>query len=570
MLVVAGLTVPLLGRGMQARPLAIWMGILLTLLLARYATALQAERALHSSRDVLRAYDNQFLLLSVLSQAVVGAGIWLVPASADAIAPYVMTMLLAIYAVGTMVNLAHDFRSLRASLPLLLLQPIAFWLMRGIEGILIAVIFLGITWIMLSSSQNSMRAFVDSIRIRFDKDDLLGRLEQEKQATQEALQAAEEANRAKSFFMAAASHDLRQPLYAATLLNDTLALHDLPDGAGEVVAKQREALAAATGLFDNLLDLSKFESGVIQPTLNQVPLARVFEQMDTEFRAMAEAKGLAFRADTDPPDVRSDFDLLTRMLRNLLSNAVRYTQEGRIQLGWRWDGDRVRISVADTGVGIPEHEHERVFQEFQQLDNPHRSRDKGVGLGLAIVRHISELLDHPIELQSAPGRGTRFEVIVPTGRQTAAARLPRSARVSADAALLQNRTAWVVEDDALVSEALGHYLGRQGCAHYRARTRQEILELEQRHGLPDFVILDDMLGGAETGLDLAQWLAGKLPRERILLTTGNAALERWEILQRSGLRVMRKPVGTTALSEWLVEALDAAREPGSAEVRAAD
>ena len=309
---------------------------------------------------------------------------------------------------------------------------------------------------------------------------------------------------------------------------------------------------------------------MIQPTLQCVSLTRVFAQMESEFRSMADAKGVDLEIAPDPPAVRSDFDLLTRLLRNLLSNSVRYTQEGQIRLGWRINGDSVQVTVADTGVGIPEQDQERVFREFQQLDNPQRSRDKGVGLGLAIVRHISALLDHPIALDSAPGRGTRFEVRIPREQPTGTTPAVSESSVVVDAAVLKGRTVWLVEDDPLVSEALAHYFARQGCRCYRAVNREDLLDLQHRHGWPDLVILDDMLGGGESGLELAQWLEQSLPSERILLTTGNAATERWETLRGSGLRTLRKPVSTNVLASWSREVLDAAPDRGDGEATTTD
>lgn len=551
MILNTGLTVPLLGRGLEPLPLAIWLVIMTILLLLRYRVARSAQAHMPGTPASLGRYDRQFRALSVLSQTNTGAGIWLGYGSGVEIAPYVLTMLVAIYGAGTMVNLAHDYRSLRLSMPLLMGQPILYWLMQGPSGAVIAVILTGVTWMMISSSRTSMETFAESIRIRFEKDRVVEQLEQQERSTQAALRMAEAANRAKSFFMAAASHDLRQPLYAATLLNDTISLHPHAPETMALVMQQRLALQAAAVMFDNLLDLSKFESGVIEPHVRDVPLAELFAQLDAEFRTGALEKGLQFDIAAAAPTVRSDYDLLMRLLRNLISNAIRYTNRGGIRVRTRIEGARCAIEVADTGKGIARADQERVFQEFVQIDNPQRARDMGVGLGLSIVRHIAQLLEHELAIDSEPGRGTTITMCLPvTDRQTVAA-TDASAGPSA-AAPIVSRTVWVVEDDPLVREALRAYLERQGCRYAAASGRAELRALEARDGLPDAVIFDDMLGGGESGLELAQWLNGRLPAQRIVICTGNADNDRLRAIAAAGFPVMRKPVASAALNDWLV------------------
>jgi signal transduction histidine kinase len=443
-------------------------------------------------------------------------------------------------------------------MPILMVQPTLFWLLSGIQGVVMAVILVGITWMMITSARNSMNAFVESIRIRFEKDGLLAQLSAEKQATSRALEAAEQANRAKSFFLAAASHDLRQPLYAATLLGDTLSLHPLGTEPAALVEKQREALKVATALFDNILDLSKFEAGAVRPVLRPIRMAAFLEELGSEFRPAAEAKGLSLEMDTRDATIESDYDLLARLVRNLLSNAVRYTESGCIRLRAIEHADAVSIVVEDTGIGIPKVQQDQVFKEFQQLDNPQRSRDKGVGLGLAIVRHIAQLLGHPVTLASDVGKGTRIEVRVqrvksarltdhsaedatPAGREPAAA----------SSTSLSGLRVWIVEDDPLVRDALQQYLALLGCVHRFALDRAELERLIEAEGSPDFVILDDMLGTGETGLELAGWLAQRVPPSHLLVATGNVSPERWAELNASGFHVLRKPLSAAAINEWM-------------------
>ena len=201
-----------------------------------------------------------------------------------------MTLLICLYAVGTMVNLSHDIRSFVMTIPLLMVQPALFWLLRPDDGAAIAVILLGLRLLMISSVRNSRRTFEESIRIRFEKDDLLLQVEREKETALHALLQAENANRSKSFFMAAASHDLRQPLYAATILCDTLGLHNLPPESSKLLTQQGKALRAASGLFDNLLDLTKFESGASCRRSRPSTSASCLKEVENEFSALCRAK----------------------------------------------------------------------------------------------------------------------------------------------------------------------------------------------------------------------------------------------------------------------------------------
>ena len=257
-----------------------------------------------------------------------------------------MTLLICFYATGTMINLSHDYRSMRLTIPVLMVQPTVYWLLTGLTGLAIAVILVGLTALMISSVRNSQRTFEESIRIRFEKDDLLVQLEREKETAVNALRQAEIANRSKSFFMAAASHDLRQPLYAGTLLCETLALHNLPPEAAELLKQQRKALAAAGGLFDNLLDLTKFESGSVAPTLSSVNLEDVVKEVESEYQALCRARGLTLDIGATAYCVRSDYDLLTRMVRNLVSNAAKYTASGGVRI---YCGQEDRDGASDGG-----------------------------------------------------------------------------------------------------------------------------------------------------------------------------------------------------------------------------
>jgi CheY-like chemotaxis protein len=258
--------------------------------------------------------------------------------------------------------------------------------------------------------------------------------------------------------------------------------------------------------------------------------------------------------------VHTDPELVRRITANLLSNAVRYTNRGTVSLVARADGAKVRLVVSDTGIGIAPEEQGRVFEEFVQLDNPSRERDRGVGLGLSIVKKVSELLQANLTLKSAIGEGTEVSVEIPL----AAAAAPR---VQVDAATTAGPTEfaglrlWVVEDDPIVRDALASQFAAWGVDYAFAVDRAEVEALLQSDGgWPDAAMLDDMLGHGERGLEIARWIGSNLPRERIVLVTGNVEPAGARALEESGFAVLRKPLSSAILAQWLDRAARSARE----------
>ncbi|HYD30022.1 MAG TPA: ATP-binding protein [Azospirillaceae bacterium] len=240
--------------------------------------------------------------------------------------------------------------------------------------------------------------------------------EQVRQRTQElaiAKEEAEKANQAKSRFLAAAGHDLLQPLQAISMF--TGLLERMVDGArGRAILRDlRRALNSMRGLLDSLLDITRIEAGAVAARPEQVALAPLLDQLAAEFGPQAESKGLALRVIPSSAWVHTDPALLLRILRNFLSNAVRYTESGCILIGGRRTGSALRLEVHDTGRGIPEADRRRIFEEFIQLDAPDRDRSEGIGLGLAIADRLARLLEHPLGIRSTEGRGAVFSVTVP-------------------------------------------------------------------------------------------------------------------------------------------------------------
>jgi len=536
--------------------IALWAVPNITIILARGWVAVGASRVLETGdRETLLHYDRLFRNCSIAAQFWVGTGVWSCGGFSAETDLY-MTLAICVFGTGAAVSLTHDARTVTLTIPMLFGQAILFWLLKGTDGYHIAVILIPVMLLIIGASRRSAETLDETISIRFENDALLRRLEEEKEAAITAARVADDANRSKSLFMAAASHDLRQPLYAITLLSDTLALQDLPEQATGIVEQQSRSLEVLTHMFDNLLDLSRFDSGDVQARVEPVFLPDLIADLFTEFLPLCESKGLRLETNDLEQVVLSDVDLLARLLRNLISNAVRYTDAGSVSIKAHRQGDFVTIEVSDTGCGIDLIDQQRVFQEFVQLENPERNREKGVGLGLSIVHRIADLLGHELSLSSDAETGTKVTITIPCADDA----VPRQKRDRPDdpdaSPIPADAYVWIVEDDRLVRDALATHFDVLEVRHDFAEDRAGLEALAELHGWPDFAVLDDMLADDETGLELARWLAANVATERILLVTGNTEPNRLKELETSGFRMLRKPVSSEDLTGWLRSGAD--------------
>lgn len=244
----------------------------------------------------------------------------------------------------------------------------------------------------------------------------------------QARTEAERADQAKSRFLASASHDLRQPFQAMRLFHHMLAERLIDQTGRGIAAKLDEAMAAGEDLLRALLDVSTLEAGTLQPRVEDFPVASVLNQIAVEMEPQAAAKGVRFRVVACAATVRSDTTLLLRVIRNLASNALRYTANGGILIGCRRDGEHLRIVVCDTGIGIDADQLDSIFDDFYQVGNVERDREKGLGLGLSVVQRVGQLLDHPVAVRSVPGRGSTFSITVPCAK---ASSTPKPAQTGA-------------------------------------------------------------------------------------------------------------------------------------------
>ena len=316
-----------------------------------------------------------------------------------------------------------------------------------------------------------------------------------------ARQSAERANKANSAWLAAASHDLRQPVQALALLNGALRRTVKDEHAQEMIANQQHSIDAMTNLLNSLLDISKLDAGGVEPAWEEFPLQRIIDRLAPEFSRQAQHKNLEFRAGSCDAVVRSDANLLAEILQNLVSNAIRYTASGSVQINCELREGHCRINVKDTGIGIEASEISDIFREFHQ-GTPRGRKREGFGLGLAIVQRIAALLSHPIEVHSELGKGSEFSITVPTVVHGSASVEDDSDATSPSSAVKAGLIL-LVEDDPVVAEAWLFLLAGEGYDVEHAVSLEEVTALlDSLQEAPVLVISDFHLAGAGTGTDV--------------------------------------------------------------------
>lgn len=357
-----------------------------------------------------------------------------------------------------------------------------------------------------------------------------------------ARDAAEQANQSKDKYLAAASHDLLQPLNAARLLISTLRERGLPDAEANLVERAHQALEGAEDLLTDLLDISKLDQQAIKPDIEVYRLDEVLLPLVSEFQSVAEAAGLGFDHYIPAYALSSDFRLLTRILRNFLSNACRYTDQGRVLLGARKRGEHLRIEVWDTGRGIESDQMQSIFLEFNQLGVQRATERAGVGLGLAIVDRIASMLAYPIQVRSQLGRGSVFSIDVPLADlpEQTPAEAPKLMPVLGNP--LPGRRLLVLDNELSILHSMAALLGQWGCEVLTATDLEAALAV--LGGSPPEVILADYhLDQGVTGWDvvtaLRQHFAQAIPA---VMVTADRSDQCRRQLQGLGVPVLNKPV----------------------------
>jgi signal transduction histidine kinase/ActR/RegA family two-component response regulator len=425
--------------------------------------------------------------------------------------------------------------------------------MHMILGVMLLVFIPMTLW----QSKKRNRVFIEAQQLRF-RNEALAR------ALIEQRDAAEDAYLAKARFLAAASHDLRQPMQALSIFHELLGREPQTSRGAELLGNAEQSADAMNKLLDALLDVSKLDAKVIAADCRPFAVQTLLDEMEREFMPIAAQKKIRLRVMPCAALIVSDPVLLGQVLRNLLSNAIRYAPAGRILVGCRRRRQRLVIGVYDTGIGIAADQHAAIFTEFYQIGNKARDRQQGLGLGLAIVQRVARLLDHPLSLRSVPGRGSCFEVSAPlaaTADRQPAILLPEADPIAAGGNLAGCRVL-MIDDEEAIRAGMCALLQGWGCEVTVAGSVTEALSrVDAGAAALDAVISDMGLPGPGNGIDaiaaLRERCGTRLPA---LLVTGDTSQAALRAAREASLIMLHKPIKPARLRAALTEAIAAQQQ----------
>ena len=428
-----------------------------------------------------------------------------------------------------------------------MLTPIALRLALEMDSIHVALSILVVLYAvgLIYFYLNAHKVTIEAIHLRFENLDLVQDL------TLKTLEA-ERANMAKSRFLAAASHDLRQPLHAQVLFLAELKARLTQPEDRNILEYLEGSANSLRQMLNAMLDVSRLDAGVVKPVIDAFPIGQLLHQLQCEFEPQMGERGNRFRVVKTQYFVRSDPALLERILRNLLSNALRYTSQGSVMIGCRKRHKRLTIEVRDSGIGIPQESLDSIFEEFYQLDNPERDREKGLGLGLAIVGRLAKLLQHPVRVTSRLGHGTLVSVDIPLCEPTELRTMLENIQKGEYASLI-GTTVLVIDDDALIRKGMNGLLRGWGCESLAVASAQEALvQLKSLNYRPNFILADYRLQRGATGAEAIERVQTCLSHPvPAILITGDTAPERLREAEASGYPILHKPINPAELYAYL-------------------
>jgi len=469
--------------------------------------------------------------------------------------PVTIGAVISIYNVGlcsATVAATAGFRRIFAPYAVITLAPIALvWSFS--ENLHVALyerlLFVGLSLVylvsMLGHAKGTFAAFTDSYNNRVQV------IELNKQLTV-ALQDAETANNAKTQFLASASHDLRQPIHALSLFSGSLLLRNL-DERTELIARQIDkSISALTSQLDGLLDISRLDAGVVAKSISVVQLHDSLQKLVQEFLPLAKSKSLRLTllCSVDA-HVRTDPLLLQRILRNLISNAIKYTDHGSVEISVVQHNQCWRVRVKDSGIGIPVAEHKRIFEEFYQFDNPERDGSRGLGLGLAIVKRLAKLLDLGIELESDPGKGSQFSLDIPrASKEDLVMALPAMESQMSSTSI----QVLVVDDAPIIRQVMQTVLEELGFGVTTCESTAAAVDLCRTYK-PSIVLADFRLKGTDNGLKAIESVREIWPKMPAFLISGDTEPARLREAHDAGIELLHKPLASADLLRHIMTAV---------------
>lgn len=492
-----------------------------------------------------------FIVYSLISSTQWGSLAWLLSDSWDIHTFIILLPLLGIFAGA--INLAAILPIYFCLVTPILVQSLSVLLFTDAANPLIAGLFgiyyVGMIKFTIELNKMLVRTYITQLELEIANSALV-------------LQkhAAEKANIDKSRFLAAASHDLRQPLYAMELFLGGLA-QDIGEDEGKrayLLSRLRYAMESMRKMFSSLLDMSRFDAGVITPDKRNISINMLLHMLDLKFSDEFSRKGL--RLIVRPTDHwgYSDPVLIQRVLENFVSNALKYTDSGGVLVACRRRGDNISLEVWDTGRGIKQSEIDTIFDAFHQLDNPERDRKKGVGLGLSIVDQIAHLLDTPVSVRSRYGKGSVFSIMLPRGDREQIAQYEADRVIQINRKIFFDLKVWIVDDDVDILEGLQLQLETWGCVTRTFENPEQVKAfIDKNSGLPGLLICDLRLRDHRSGIEVIEMVSargtGEIPA---IIITGDTGPMELQMINRTGIPLLHKPVTAEKLQQTIAQVLE--------------
>jgi two-component system, sensor histidine kinase len=554
----AGVIVALYQHAVPLLTMIAWAFLFGAALVLRAVLTVTYLRRWRGSPALLRSWRDRYLAGVLATGAMWGLSVWLFYPYGGNLERTALLLTVYSFCISAVPALATQFGAFVAFVALTFVPMILrIALLPDHDGWTLAAILFLIFGITVMLGRGYQRAFARVVALKQRGLQLLAQLQVEKVAADQALRDAETANRAKTQFFAAASHDLRQPLHALGLFAEALRHRIGADAeVAHLVNSINSSVDALEGLFSELLDITKIDTGGVEAHPENFSVEALFARLKLHYEPTAFEKGLALRFHGGKHYGYADPLLLDRVVRNLLSNAIRYTSDGGVVVAARQRGDKLRFEVWDTGLGIRPHEQERIFEEFYQVstDSPplDPTQRKGLGLGLAIVRRLARVLDAPLRLRSVAGRGTMFSIEIPLGHRPKPSEpsLPRSASIGLT---LDRRLIVIVEDDPSVLGGLQVLLKSWGADvvafdSYGAAADWAGAAAAQKMIRPDLLIVDFRLESGHTGLEVIETMRGAFGRSLpAVIVTGSLMSNQEGEAQAHDFHLLLKPVVPTKL-----------------------
>jgi len=525
------------------QPLMIWMSLTVFALLVRTGSIVAFRR--HFKPELAARYAVYLIIGSALTGLAWGIGsVILFPPQLEY--QLFLLIIIVVMGAGSMSSLTTYLPVFYAYMPVSLL-PMATMMIMVDDTIhlLLGLMLFGYVVLISYFATYLNQSIKESFKLRFENIELVDQLREQKNE-------AERANQAKSRFLASASHDLRQPLHALTLFTSVLNESIQYPKVRRVVEQINSSVESLKSLFNALLDISQLDAGVMQYEKTTLNLAPLLSKLENDYDTPAKEKGLKIHWPVCNLAVHTDPTLFEQILRNYISNAIRYTKNGDIKIECETNDDKVRVKVTDSGPGIPEKDLQIIFEEFHQLSNPERDRDKGLGLGLAIVKRAANLLDHEIDVVSTQGEGSTFCITVGQASINELVEIEKphmepGLKVRSDSLVV------VIDDESSAREGMQTLLELWGYDVISVSDEKEALrELVQYERAPDAIIADYRLRNNKTGIQVIHAIHAEchnfIPA---LIVTGDIAVERLQDVNNSGFQMLHKPVEPGKLKTFL-------------------